>query len=432
MTKAAGPRAAARALLFAGLASGCASATASPAARTCVVEAPARRTDLEVQELVTVDRGVRWLHAWKLGLGGLAWLRADGELGFVALDSVEQLHSGDFDFWRWRCTPEAEGALRCFNGPTRRDDGTWTPFWSRRVELSDTPRLGELERWEAPPGPVDRVASDGRLAVTIRRGGDQGELRLWDVAARAPTADAPVWLKGQIETLAAWCAGTCTVVARQRPADASPDRLIAVTLPGGRTRTLAPVVDQAVATRSGDAVLVGWRRQSERRIRFAALGPDGRVRGRSSWRARVVVLDDALLGLPSGRARHDDWTVLALSPRARARRRWDAETSAVGLVGVRFDGGVLLAGLSTDIHYIESGRYAFHNWRAEVEHRHLGARRSTAWRSLLGDRVDGFGEGRGGYDLVWFARPDRAAALIWGTGDARGASWLVPVRGPCR
>jgi hypothetical protein len=223
------------------------------------------------------------------------------------------------------------------------------------------------------------------------------------------------------------------------------DRLLVVTMPDGRTRELADNVynmsytldsDNVAIVRSDDARIVTWQHPRRRGLWLAAIDSSGHVRARSRLHmgkhVHHVALDEGLLGVRVDRnVHHDEWQVLELSPRATVRRRKDAQTDAVGLVGARFDDGVLLAAVTSTTNYIVAPTLTFHTWKAELGHRYLHATASTDWRSLLGEDIEDSGDGDGGYDVAWLTRPERAAILVWPTGDNWGRPQLIPVRAPC-
>lgn len=147
---------------------------------------------------------------------------------------------------------------------------------------------------------------------------------------------------------------------------------------------------------------------------------------------RLQALDDGLLALAVGRELHGapPWILLAVSPRAQVVGRTTLERDAVGLVAARVGSGIAVAGLSGTTTYSDYGRYQFHNWTFSAEHRFVDVEHPSEWEALLSPGY-GSGEGMGGYDLEWLVRPERAAILMWSTGDASLATQLIPVRGPC-
>ncbi len=391
-----------------------------------------------------------WYQAWDRGRDGLAWLRADGELGFFPLTTVEQVRSNNFS--GWTCTPEREGVVRCFDGPSPREDGTWRPLWSVRVELSDRPSAGEIERWDtAPHTDVVDYASDGALALLthserrydkpedIRDWNDKpifkaSVLVLWDVAARRPLRTRPVTVAGDLEILRSWCAeGLCTLVGVHTTNDA-PDlsQLIAVTLPGGKVRTLVPHITDATAFVSGNSTIISSR--TRRGIRLLAIGPKGQIQGHSTLSAEPPDTAGAHVGslVVVGTRWPHKWSALSISPRAKVVGRTRIDSDAIGLQVARVGGGIVVAGLTGNVTYDDAGSYAFHNWSFEIEHRLIHPRNPTSWQQLLGsDELPASGEGRGGYDLRWLVRPDRAAIYVWSTGDAMASPRFIPVRKPC-
>jgi hypothetical protein len=419
--------------------------------RSCIDERQPSTVNMRFRQFVTVSGGVRWYFAEDKHAKGLAWLRADGELGFMPLPTDHEFH-----WWR-RCTPEGADAVRCFNGPV--DLGKeWVSFGSVRVELGDPPQPGTVEVWEQPAVEIERIVSDGTRALSIHdddRFTYPGELTvavsrstvltLWDVAKRRRSADQTLRIDGMFEVVEAWCADTCTVIGLHWDAleygDRGPGRLLVVTVPDGRTVELGDMIrdpliglDYAIPppdfaiVRSGDAMIVAWQELDQPGLLLAAIDPSGHIRARSRVRASKhshhFGLDEGLLGLSYTRDGHDEWQVLEISAQATVLSTQVVQTNAASLLGARFDDGLLLAALPTTPEHVEPDHYfAFRTENAEVEHHFLHPTASID-RRVLGHRP-------GTYHVFWLTRPERAALFLWPPHEIPGRSWLIPVRAPC-
>jgi hypothetical protein len=404
----------------------------TPRVETCPASSPAVTVVASVERAVAEVAGVRYALGTRDRRPGLVWLAADGALGLTEAP----LH---FDL----CVPEGASSVRCFRSPVRELDGSLTPLRTARADVTGAPgpAFHAMERWAgAPWAALVAAASDGRRAALVSQeleSGRQHLARVWDVATGRPLGKT-LSLEAELEPLRALCGAVgCFLVAAE--ATRSPRRLVMIRLDDGRREVITGDARHVVAANLGEggAIVLVWTHGDEDVVASAVVGSDGALAaGPADWSLRLPIRGrlESLDVTGTLAVRTDTWTLARLGDDGRPASLGQTDSRDVGVQAGRVGDGTVLVALTGDTHYTggDGGDgIAFHFWQFAARATFVSDR-GTGTTASWADIVSDAGDGRGGYDVFVLTRPERAALLLWPTGDANGPTRLIPAREPCR